>query len=294
MTTAIAPEITDDTRTSSESFRLHLLTSGHTEKTANTYCWALDQFRRWTLAKGLSLSTLARDYIRVYIVEMLHRVSPNTAIRTLAVLRAFYNYLDDNDDRTHGIHVKKERLAPRVPLNDAEFRQLLTGCRSARDRLMITVAHSLGLRLGELIGLQSKDVNLGRSLILVHGKGQKQRWLPLGADLCLALKPYLGSGPLWRLANGEPMTTVRAKRMLEQVSQRAGIHVHWHRLRTTFANDALGAGMLLEDLQVLMGHADIGVTAHYAGYAISQRAMSQMERLMFTAAANHVTGGHSL
>jgi len=261
------------------AFTLYLRTDRKTERTAQTYVETVRYFERWCCCRDLCLEEADREAIRLYLVEEQKRVSANTVVRALAVLRKFYAWRDDDDHRTHGLRIKPEEIEPRLPLDREELTQLLAACRSDRDRVMVTLAHRLGLRLSELVGLRDEDVDLRRGLILIHRKGLKRQQLPIDAELRDMLRPFLGTGYLWRLQTGGPMTTKRAKRMMQQLCERADLRSHWHRLRTTFANEAIEAGIPIEQLRVLMGHKNLASTARYAEHTIQLQAFEAMRRM---------------
>jgi integrase len=66
---------------------------------------------------------------------------------------------------------------------------------------------------------------------------------------------------------------------MDKIAARAGVRSHWHKLRTTFANRAVDAGVPIEDLAIMMGHADPRTTMHYARHALDDRALSRMRAL---------------
>lgn len=218
-----------------------------------------------------------------YLESCLDTVSHNTAALRLSGIRAFYEFCRKtgirDDDPTLDLSIRWENLEPRPPHSDDELGVLLGGCRNDRDRTMITVAYACGLRVAEVVGLRDKDIFEERGEIIVKGKGGRERRLWPEQGVFDALRPYMGRGGLWWTKDGKPLSVKRAQRNMEEIARRAGVHAHWHRLRTTFANRALEAGIPLEDLQRLMGHSSAETTRHYAGAYINRRALTGMRNL---------------
>jgi integrase/recombinase XerD len=179
-----------------------------------------------------------------------------------------------------GFQVKQVKLAPRKPLSEADFETLLAACRNERDRAMLIVTLECGLRVSELTGLRVEDIDLNERVILVRGKGDKERWLGLSERAVVALRPFVitASDFIWFTKDGKPMNAKRAKRNMEEIEKRARVHAHYHRLRTTFAHNFLHATHDLDSLQTLMGHSDANTTRRYAAYGAQQRALEQMRR----------------
>lgn len=267
-------------------YRAYLLTNSRSRSTASSYIYNVRLFARWCTGNGICATSPTADDVRLYISELQDELAANTVPLRLSCLRAFFAFCKDRGlctaNPTEGLSVKRQRLLPRRPFTTSEVCRLLDACTSDRDRAMITVTFAAGLRVSELIGLRSSDVDLHEGTIRVRGKGGKERLLTPGLTALKALLPFLGGarGILWWTERRTPVTVERAKVNMARLGQRAGIpSAHWHRLRTTFANEALASGVLLEDLQVLMGHSHISTTSHYAGHTINRRALEHMRRL---------------
>jgi site-specific recombinase XerD len=262
-----------------EAFSRHLLTSGHSPSTVRTSLAILRLFGQWCLEREVSPAEAPREAIERYLGDSLGRVSRNTVALRLSVLRSFFAFLDGDDRRTHGLRVKAEKLAPRLPFAREELDRLLGACRNDRDRAMVLVAARLGLRVSEVVAIRAEDVRLDVGLLLVRGKGSKQRWLPLDAELVAMLSPFVRSGAIWRMKSGRAMSTKRAQRNMEEIARRAGVRAHWHRLRTTFANQMIEAGIPIETLRVLMGHESSSTTERYAAFTVQKTALDRLRRV---------------
>ena len=263
-------------------FRSHLIATGRSEETARCYIANLRVFGKWCQRHGASPYDCVRYDIEAHLAQEMKRIGRNTVALRLAALRAFYKSIGTTPSPTDGLSIKREKQAPRRPYSASDVQALLEAAHSERDRAMLIVAEHCGLRVSELVGLRARDVDLERAIMLVRGKGSKQRWVALTPATTRALTPFLGGtrGILWWTQNGTPVGVPRAKRILDGIARRAGVHGHWHRYRTTFATRFLAATHDLHSCQVLMGHANPGVTAHYAAFNAQDVALDQMRALM--------------
>jgi integrase/recombinase XerD len=147
-----------------------------------------------------------------------------------------------------------------------------------RDRAMLEIAYSAGLRVSEWTGIGVKDVMLDEGLVRVFGKGSKERLVPIGRNAIAALAIYIrelrpnlaraGSSArntLFLNARGEPLSRMGAWKILRKYVQRAGITktVSPHTLRHSFATHLLEGGADLRAVQEMLGHADISTTQIY-------------------------------
>lgn len=263
----------------SDPFYLYLRTTSRSERTAGNYLDDLKIFQRWCYQRETRPEEASKLAVQTFLAAELARVSLSTVAHRKAALCAYFAYLG-RQDVMEGIQVKQIKLAPRKPLSDAEFNLLLEACRNERDRAMLIVTVECGLRVSELTGLRVPDVDLDAGLILVRGKGDKERWLGLSERAVAALRPFVTVSPhvIWWTRDGRPMNAKRAKRNMEEIEKRAQVKAHYHRLRTTFAHRFLHATHDLDSLQTLMGHSDANTTRRYAAFGAQARALEQMRR----------------
>lgn len=161
---------------------------------------------------------------------------------------------------------------PREPLSDIEMETLRRGCVTPRDGAIIETLYCTGCRCGELTGLDRTDIDLETREVKLFGKGKKHRNSFLSARGVISIKEYLESrlddnpalfvstrSPWSRLTNGGVEWIVTC------VAKRAGVdEVYPHRIRHTFATDALDSGMDVTDLQAILGHSSVDTTLIYA------------------------------
>jgi integrase/recombinase XerD len=145
-----------------------------------------------------------------------------------------------------------------------------------RDKALLEVAYSAGLRVSEWIGLGVHDVLVAEGLVRVRGKGEKERVVPIGRVAIGAVSVYLretrprlagerAEGILFLNARGEPLTRMGAWKILRKYVERAGLRltVSPHTLRHSFATHLLEGGADLRAVQEMLGHADISTTQLY-------------------------------
>lgn len=158
------------------------------------------------------------------------------------------------------------------------------GRHSARNRLLLELLYSCGLRVSEACALRVEDVLRSERMLRIWGKGQKVRWVPYGRSVEAALaayeplrltryKPKKGAETVLLLSQkGGPLTRVQAYTIVAQAVRRAGItrRISPHALRHSYATHLLLAGMDLAYLQQLLGHASLTTTQHYLHYSAEQ------------------------
>ncbi len=166
------------------------------------------------------------------------------------------------------------RTLPRIDLNDALDRLAAADDpQAARDRALLEMTYSAGLRLSELVGLDFGDLDRTGSLLRVRGKGRRERIAPVGARALAALDGYLAREGRAGGAPGTPLFAGRKGRLSGRTVQRAvrrrlagvaaGLGVTLHALRHSFASHLLDAGADLRAIQELLGHRSLGTTQVY-------------------------------
>ena len=166
------------------------------------------------------------------------------------------------------------RTLPRLDLNEALDRLAAAADpQASRDRALLELAYSAGLRLAELVGLDGRDLDRTGALLRVRGKGRRERIAPVGARALAALDAYLAHAGRPAPAPGEPLFAGRAGRLSGRTVQRAvrrrlaglaaGLGVTPHALRHSFASHLLDAGADLRAIQELLGHRSLASTQVY-------------------------------
>ena len=170
--------------------------------------------------------------------------------------------------------IKYERTI-KQPFTPEEIIKLREGCITPRDHALVEFLLSTGCRAREVINVKVNDIDWQNQELIVHGKGGKDRYVYLNDATVYHLKEYLDSRTdgceyLWINQNyihGEPrpLTHGGLRESVKLIGQRAGVKdVHPHKFRHTFATTALNKGISLEEVQVMMGHANPDTTLIYA------------------------------
>jgi integrase/recombinase XerD len=256
--------------------------SGHT---IDGYASDLVQFGEWLQAQGTDLDKVDEASVAGFLVALSQRgLSARTQARALSSIRGFFRFLvqERRRQRDPTELLEGPRLLAKLPviLNHDEVLRLLQAPAGhkpnrIRDRAMLHTMYAAGLRVSELVNLDLGDVNLEDGFVVVLGKGNKRRIVPLGAHARAAMAEYLVEvRPKWaRPASRACFVTARGKAMTRQgfwaivkkYARAAGITkpISPHKLRHSFATHLLAGGADLRSVQTMLGHADISTTQIY-------------------------------
>ncbi len=220
---------------------------------------------------------------RLYPAQLHRRqLSGATIRRMLCAARTFYRYLmrEGKCSINPFDGIKAPRSAKRLPrtLTAEQANRLVeikgTDPVSVRDRAMMELFYSSGIRLQELVGLDLTDLNLRDRLMKVVGKGSKDRQLPIGRHAAKAVSQWLGcrgefapqaQSAVFVTRNGNRISVRSVQKRIEiRVGQQGvPVHVHPHMLRHSFATHVLESSGDIRSIQEMLGHADISTTQIY-------------------------------
>ena len=260
------------------------LTTGASKNTLSAYRSDLKIFSKWL--NNISLIDVDKKQIQDYFsYRKDSNISASTQSRMLTCLHSFYQFLSDKKnlkiDPTEQLdYPKLEKKLP-VFLNVQEVERLLEAPNSKslfgqRDRAMLELLYSCGLRVSELINLSYHNINLKDEFIRIHGKGNKERLLPMGEIAIDYLTKYeLNSRPAL-LKNGQSDSYFLSNRgramsrqnffyIIKDYASKAGIDkpLSPHSLRHAFATHLVQKGADLRSVQLMLGHSDISSTQLY-------------------------------
>ena len=235
--------------------------------------------------KQAKINQLEEADIEAYLDDLkINHKSAATISRTLAAIRAFYQYLvkEDklNENPAKRIALPKiEKKAPRI-LSQEQITCLLDqpnrkDTKGIRDRAMLELLYATGIRVSELISLRVTDINLQQGYIMCRDS-QKERTIPIGKTAIAALQVYLGEvrhillrdnndKTLFVNCNGYPMTRQGFWKILKTYAHAAHIseEITPHMLRHSFAAHLVQNGANLKSVQQMLGHSDISTTQVY-------------------------------
>ena len=260
------------------------LTTGASKNTLSAYRSDLKIFSQWLNETSLIEvnKKLIQDY---FLYRQSTHISSSTQSRVLTCLHSFYQFLLDNNlintDPTEQLsYPKLEKKLP-VFLNIQEVEKLLeapniSSLFGQRDRAMLELLYSCGLRVSELINLSYHNINIKEEFIRIHGKGNKERILPMGEIAIDYLTAYeLNSRPIllkndqsdsYFLSNrGKAMSRQNFFYIIKAYATQAGIDkpLSPHSLRHAFATHLVQKGADLRSVQLMLGHSDISSTQLY-------------------------------
>ncbi len=243
------------------------------------------------------LLTVETDDVRNFMSMLRdHNYCKSTVARKLATLRSFYKFLVRRGYLTGNpvAPIRTPKQDKRLPkcLEVAEIEKLLanpdvTTLLGARDRAMLEVLYSTGMRVSELIALNVADVDLTTNVVRVAGKGKKRRVIPLGPGAVQTILHFLDlrrSDPrsgsfdtdaLFINKHGQRLSTRSVRRKLDKYLLEAGLDlsVSPHTLRHSFATHMLRRGADLRSVQEMLGHQSLSTTqiyTHLTGETIKQ------------------------
>ena len=260
------------------------LSTGASKNTLAAYRSDLKIFNKWLAGK--SLISVNSKHIQDYFSErQKNNISSSSQARILTCLHSFYQYLLSNQlikkDPTEQLSQPKLEKKLPVFLNIQEVEKLLEAPSSSslfgqRDRAMLELLYSCGLRVSELINLSYHNINLKEEFIRIHGKGNKERVLPMGEMAIDYLMKYETNARPMLLKNGQSDSYFLSNRgsamsrqnffyIIKAYANQVGIDkpLSPHSLRHAFATHLVQKGADLRSVQLMLGHSDISSTQLY-------------------------------
>ncbi len=263
-----------------------LRTRGSAERTRRAYAVDLAGFVEWVSAQGLGPSDVRHRDVRRFAAGLSAAdAAPATVARKLAAIRGLYGFLVRTERAGHNpaelvSSPKRAETLPKV-LSTEQMRTLLERIPARtplelRDRAMLELAYSCGLRCEEIVNLDLGAVDFESEQVRVMGKGSKERLLPVGEPAQRALERYLQRGrrvlavdrreqALFLSKSGRRLSNSDVTRRLGLWTREAALAagVSPHSLRHSFATHLLEGGADLRTIQELLGHASISTTQVY-------------------------------
>ena len=256
----------------------------YSSHTLDNYARDLKQFLEYHADTSIeSWSDIHSKEIQAFVAHR-HRngISAKTIQRELSALRSFFNFLiiENRLKNNPAKDVQAPKIARKLPRTlDADQLQHYLDINddsllAVRDRAMIEVLYSSGLRLAELIGLNLYDLDLQQGLVNVTGKGKKTRRVPLGSMAITVLNSWLkqraqlpatDENAVFVNQKGKRLSARSVQLRLKHWAQKQAMasHVHPHMLRHSFASHILESSGDLRAVQELLGHSDISTTQIY-------------------------------
>ncbi|HAH60633.1 MAG TPA: recombinase XerD [Treponema sp.] len=261
-----------------------LLVERRARKTAETYRLSVNEFLDWCVEKRIKLSSVNVQTLLYYIVwRKTEGCTELTLAKDISALRSFGSYLERQGlwSENYALMLDRPKAARPLPrvLTVNQVEKLLSVIDTSdplgiRDAALFELIYSCGLRISEASGLLVQNVHLNEQLILVRGKGDKERIVPFGVQAKEKLTAYLDDArpalvgkkavaEVFVNYKGEPMSRKGIWKRFQDYESLSGVHAKVHTLRHSFATHLLSGGADLRSVQELLGHADLSTTQIY-------------------------------
>src|SRR5712691_4091296 len=255
---------------------------GLARNTLESYARDLARLNKFAVRTGKAVQDLTRPDLRKWIAQLSREgLAPSSVARAVSAARGFFRFLMlDGHIKQHPAEdldtPQKFSYLPKF-LTEEEIDRLfatpdISTPDGIRDRAMLELMYAAGLRVSEMVSLKQTDVDLHTGIVSCHGKGSKERRVPLGKSAIHWLQQYAGikasygTSPYANLflSRGKPLTRHFAWATIKQYAESIGIsNVSPHTLRHSFATHLLQHGADSRSVQALLGHSDISTTQIY-------------------------------
>ena len=270
-------------------FRDYLLhEKRYSKNTADGYCRDIKLLLKYFSGTGMELHELEKDDLKDYLGAIYADVQPASLRRKIAAIRQFYALLlkrkliDENPSITIS-GPGKSGILPGA-LSRPEMEKLINfnysdDIKGFRNRAIIELLYSSGIRVGELVSAREKDIDFKNKVIRVFGKGKKERLIPVTSQALATVDSYLtkkggrdNKNQIFCNLKGKPLTERGVQYIIDRIATECGIFrkVTPHMLRHSFATHFLENGMNLRYLQHLLGHSNLSTTEIYTHLSIEE------------------------
>ena len=241
------------------------------------------EFYRYTITKifdklDIPIIKISTEHLRKYLVDYQqeHNCSKTTIDNIRRNVSSFFSWLEEEDyiikSPVKRIHKVKTTQRVKSVITDECIERLRDGCNEIRDLAMFDFLLSTGIRVGELVNLNIRDINFESRECIVYGKGDKERKAYFDARSKIHLQEYLASrndnNPALFVSLHSPHTRLTISGVETRVKIMSGRtdveNLHPHKFRRTMATKAIDKGMPIEQVQRLLGHRQIETTLQYA------------------------------
>ncbi len=259
------------------------------DNTVEAYVRDVSQMLDFMTESGVDAESVSKDDISDYLGTLYDSVSPSSMLRKIASLRKFFSFLQKRGliEENPAVSIVSPRKPKHLPdmltkdeiisLVNFNYPDTVTGFR---DRAMVELFYSSGIRVSELVSLRVKDIDFRDLTVRIFGKGKKERIVPVTDSAGNAVKDYLykrgwmrdPSEFIFRNQKGGVITTRGVEFVLDKLAANVGIYrkITPHMLRHSFASHFLENGINLRYLQSMLGHSNLSTTEIYTHLSIGE------------------------
>jgi len=276
-------------------FQLELETTGASAHTIKAYVRDLKLFEEFAskrLGRKAKVEDLRAELVRLFLAERVKERQRSTVARELTSIKSFWRFLAREGVRVEDgiLHIPTPKVSQKLPqiLSIEEVLELLRlpdtrNILGLRNKAILELLYSSGLRVSELVGLNLTDIKWDLSVVRVRGKGGKERIVPIGGPALQTLRAYVerrheiapcpaDPEALFLNQRGGRLTVRSVARMIDRYIVRQSLRkgISPHSLRHTFATHLLDAGADLRAIQEMLGHQSLSTTQRYTRVSMSR------------------------
>lgn len=277
-----------------------LLVERLSKNTAETYKISIEIFLNWCSAEKIKLSDITIQNLMYYLIwRKTNNCSSLTISKEISALRSFGSFLQRQNIWAENLALlldrpKASKALPKVLSIDSVNKLLNVIDTSTplgkRDAALFELIYSCGLRISEVCGLLMENLHMNEQIIMVHGKGDKERIVPFGETAKEKLQVYLDEARPLLVKNktisnvfvnyqGNPISRKGVWKNFQELEALSGVSSKVHTLRHSFATHLLSGGADLRSVQELLGHSDLATTQIYTH--IDDKQLSQYHKIYF-------------
>lgn len=279
------------------SWELHLRAERKSPKTVSTYLKNLGQFLKWCEETGAE-PALDRRTVTAYIASVVDTRTGATGRTRLVALRSLARWMlaEEEIERDETVSIKPPKLEEHLvePFTPEELAAIVRACEGRRlmdrrDLAIVRILVDCGGRASEIVDMHLDEVDMLGGVATVHGKGGKDRLVPLGDRTCQAVDRYIrmrrqhplaASARLWLGQRGDSFGYAALWKTLKMRADAAGVeNCHPHRFRHSFADRWLEAGGSEGGLMSVAGWSDYAMVRRYSKARANKRALGEAKKL---------------
>lgn len=260
---------------------------GCSDRTIQYYRVTVERFLK---AVQKRIRKVTAEEIRQYLVEYqsVNNCSKTTIDNIRRNISSFFSWLEEEDyilkSPMRKIHKIRAPKIVKTIISDEEIEKLRDACTEMRDLAVVDLLYSTGIRVGELVRLNRKDIDFSERECIVFGKGDKERKVYFDARTKIHLQRYLASrtdsNEALIVGVNAPFARLNIRGVeirLRELGRKADVErIHPHKFRRTMATRAIDKGMPIEQVQKILGHSQIDTTMQYA--IVSQNNVKESHR----------------